>query len=116
MINNRYVLVIDDTSEVIHFTLNLFGKEKGFIFVHCSSDTPTLKSGLQSVPDLIIINADGLRNEVKSICDYIRKNKENNITPIIITTESREEDFKVEMMKCKVEFVIYQEISVLVMF
>ena len=80
MINNKYVLIVDDTSEIINLTLKLFSKDKGFIFVHCSSDIPTLKSGLQSIPDLIIINADNLQNDVSGICEYIRTNKENNIT------------------------------------
>jgi len=111
MINNRYVLIIDDTSEVINFTLELFKKEKGYVFVHCSSDTPTLRSGLQSIPDLIVVNADGLQNDVKSVCEYVRKNKENNITPIIITASTREEDFKVEMMKNKVEYVISKPLN-----
>ena len=111
MINNRYVLVVDDTTEVINFTLELFKKEKGFVFVHCSSDTPTLRSGLQSIPDLIIVNADHLENDVRGVCDYIRKNKENNITPIIITTSSREEDFKVDMMRAKVEYVISKPLN-----
>ena len=75
MINNRYVLIIDDTSEIIDLTSQLFEKDKGFIFVHCSSDTATLKSGLQSVPDLIIVNADNLQNELRGVCEYIRKNK-----------------------------------------
>ena len=111
MINNKYVLVIDDTTEIINLTLQLFNKEKGFIFVHCSSDISTLKSGLQSIPDLIIVNADNLQNDVRGVCEYIRKNKENNITPIIITASTREEEFKIDMMKCKVEYVISKPLN-----
>lgn len=111
MINNKYVLVVDDTSEIINLTLKLFNKEKGFIFVHCSSATSTLKSGLQSIPDLIIINADNIENDVRGVCEYIRKNKENNITPIIITASTREEEFKIDMMKSKVEYVISKPLN-----
>lgn len=111
MINNKYVLVVDDSSEIINLTLRLFNKERGFIFVHCSSDTSTLKSGLQSIPDLIIINADNLQNDVRGVCEYIRKNKENNITPIIITASTRDEEFKIDMMKSKVEYVISKPLN-----
>ena len=111
MINNRYVLIVDDTSETINLTLKLFKKVNGYVFVHCSSDTPTLRTGLQSIPDLIIINADNLKNDVRGICEYIRKNKENNITPIIITASTREEEFKVDMMKAKVEYVISKPLN-----
>lgn len=111
MINNRYVLIVDDTSEIINLTLKLFNKDKGFIFVHCSSDTPTLRSGLQSIPDLIIVNADNLQNDVRSVCEYIRKNKENNITPIVITASTRDEEFKLDMMKSKVEYVISKPLN-----
>ena len=111
MINNKYVLIVDDTSEIINLTLKLFQKDKGFIFVHCSSDTPTLRSGLQSIPDLIIVNADNLQNDVRSVCEYIRKNKENNITPIVITASTRDEEFKLDMMKSKVEYVISKPLN-----
>lgn len=111
MINNRYVLIVDDTTETINLTLKLFKKDNGYVFVHCSSDTPTLRSGLQSIPDLIIVNADNLKNDVRAICDYIRKNKENNITPIIITASTRDEEFKVDMMKSKVEYVISKPLN-----
>ena len=102
MINNRYVLIVDDNNEIINLTLKLFKKENGFVFVHSSSDTPTLRSGLQSIPDLII---------VRSVCEFVRKNKENNITPIIITTSTRDEDFKVDMMRNKVEYVISKPLN-----
>lgn len=111
MINNKYVLIVDDTTEIISLTLKLFNKDKGFIFVHCSSNTPTLKSGLQSIPDLIIINADNIQNDVRGVCEYIRKNKENNITPIVITASTREEEFKIDMMKNKVEYVISKPLN-----
>lgn len=111
MINNRYVLIVDDSTEVINLTLKLFEKDNGFVFVHCSSDTPTLRTGLQSVPDLIVVNADNLKNDVRSVCEFIRKNKDNNITPIIITASTRDEDFKVEMMRNKVEYVISKPLN-----
>lgn len=111
MINNKYVLIVDDTTEIINLTLKLFNKDKGFIFVHCSSNTPTLKSGLQSIPDLIIINADNIQNDVRGVCEYIRKNKENNITPIVITASTRDEEFKIDMMKNKVEYVISKPLN-----
>lgn len=111
MINNKYVLIVDDTSEVSDLTLKLFSKDKGFIFVHCSSSTATLKSGLQSIPDLIVVNADGIENDVKGVCEYIRKNKENNITPIIITASTRDEEFKLDMLKSKVEYVISKPLN-----
>ena len=111
MINNKYVLIVDDTTETIDLTLRLFSKDKGFVFVHCSSDVATLKSGLQSIPDLIIINADNLQTDVRGICEYIRKNKDNNITPIIITASTREEEFKLDMLKCKVEYVISKPLN-----
>ena len=80
MINNKYVLIVDDTTEIINLTSKLFNKNKGFVFVRCESNTPALRAGLQAVPDLIIVNADNLVNDVQSVCEYIRKSKENNIT------------------------------------
>ncbi len=111
MINNKYVLIVDDTTEIINLTSKLFNKNKGFVFVRCESNTPALRAGLQAVPDLIIVNADNLVNDVQSVCEYIRKSKENNITPIIVTATTRDEEFKLDMLKCKVEFVIFKPLN-----
>lgn len=111
MINNRYVLIVDDTTEIIDLTLNLFHKDRGFVFVHCSSETSNLRSGLQSIPDLIIVNADNLKNDVRGVCEYIRKNKDNNITPIIVTASTHEQEYKLDLMKAKVEYVISKPLN-----
>ncbi len=111
MINNRYVLVVDDTTEIINLTNKLFTKDKSFIFERCFSDIPSLRNGLHTVPDLIIVNADNLKNDVRNVCEYIRKNKDNNITPIIVTASTRDEDFKIGIMKSKVEYVIFKPLN-----
>lgn len=111
MINNKYVLIVDDSNEIIDLTMKLFEKEKGFVFVHCSSDEEVLKTGLQSIPDLIVVEADKLKNDVKDVCNFIRTDKDNNITPIIITSARREENFKLDMLKCQVEYVISKPLN-----
>ena len=111
MINNRYVLIVDDTTEIINLTNRLFTKDKGFVFASCLSDIPALRNGLHSIPDLIIVNADNLNNDVRSVCEYIRKNKDNNITPIIVTASTRDEEFKIDILKSKVEYVIFKPLN-----
>lgn len=111
MINSKYVLIVDDSNETMDLTMKLFEKEKGFIFVNCASDNTSLKNGIQTIPDLIIVNADGVENDAKNICKYIRTNKDNNITPIIITSEIRDAEFKLDMLKAEVEYVISKPLN-----
>lgn len=111
MINNKYVLIIDDSEELIDITSQIFKKDVGYVFTNCSSNSSELRNGLQSVPDLIVINADSLQVDVRNTCEYIKKNKANSIAPIIVVTESREENYKLDLMRNKVEYVISKPIN-----
>jgi diguanylate cyclase (GGDEF)-like protein len=65
-----------------------------------------IKEALTTIPDLIIINADGVKNEFFHICENIRKDNDNSITPIIVTSERKDEDFRIKVLKKCVEYYI----------
>lgn len=106
MINTNYIVIIEDDDEVGNLAIELFKDEKGFVFVHSSSDKEDMKKALLTLPDLIIINADNLKNDIFKTCQFIRKSKDSNITPIIVTSSSRDEEFRLEVLKSTVEYYI----------
>ncbi len=106
MINSSYVVIIEDEFEVGKKAVELFKEEKQFVFVHSSSDKEEIKKALLTMPDLIIINGDNLENDLIKTCQFIRKENDSNITPIIVTTSSRDEDFRLNVLKNHVEYYI----------
>lgn len=106
MLNNKYVVIIDDSRDVIDMAEKLFKAEKDFEFIHSTSEKEDVKTALNNMPDLIIINEDGIENNIFNLCDRIRRDKDNSITPIIVTSTNKDEDFRVKVLSCLVEYYI----------
>lgn len=106
MINNNYIVIIDDTSEVIDLVREIFRDEPKYVFVHSSSSRDDIKKALMTMPDLIIVNADNINYDIIKTCQYIRKNNDSNITPVIVTASTKEEEFRLNILKNSVEYYI----------
>ncbi len=106
MINTKYIVLIDDTSELSEITDNLYEKEMDYEFVCAGSNKLKVKKALLTVPDLIIINEDGIEEKTIEVCKFIRKNKDNAITPIIVISSSRDEKHRLDILKHSVEYYI----------
>lgn len=106
MINTRSIVIIDDSEEVYDLATKLFAKESDYEFTLSSSKKESINKALEEIPNLIIINGDDLEKNVLKICEYIRKNPDNAITPMIVTSSSKEEDFREEVLKRVVEYYI----------
>lgn len=106
MINTKSIVMIDDTGEVYEFAKKIFAKEHDYDFTLTSSKKECIDEALESIPNLIVINGDGLKKDVLKVCEAIRKNPDNAITPMIVTASSKEVDFRVEVLKRVVEYYI----------
>ena len=107
MINNKYIILVDDSNELINTIDKLYEKESDFEFISTKSDRPKLREALLTVPDLIIINEDSLEDDSTiNVCKYIRKNKDNAITPIIVVSSNKNEEHRIEVLKSGVEHYI----------
>ena len=106
MINTKSIVIIDDTEEVYNLATKLFEEESDYEFTLSSSKKESINKALEEIPNLIIINGDDLEKNVLKICEYIRKNPDNAITPMIVTSSSKEEDFREEVLKRVVEYYI----------
>lgn len=107
MLNTKYIVLVDDTDELCDIVNNLYKKENDYEFVCTESEKTKLKQALLTVPDLIIVNEDGLEEEATtSVCKFIRKNKDNSITPIIVISSDRDENHRLDVLKKGVEYYI----------
>lgn len=111
MLNNKYIVIIDDKGDVIKKSEELFENEKNFDFIHSTSDKEDVKIALGTMPDLIIINEEDMKNNIFNVCDYIRKDKDNNITPIIVTSKNKDEEFRIKVLKCQIEYYIRKPLN-----
>lgn len=106
MINTKSIVIIDDSEEVYDLATRLFADESDYEFTLSSSKKESINKALEEIPNLIIINGDDLEKNVLKICEYIRKNPDNAITPMIVTSSSKEQDFREEVLKRVVEYYI----------
>ena len=107
MINIKEIVVIDDVGDVYEIVKKVLHKEKEeFDITLSGSDKQEILEALGEIPSLIIINGDGMLNNLLKICEFIRKSPENRITPVIVTSEVREENYRIEVLKRIVEYYI----------
>lgn len=113
MINTKYVVLIDDGEEICGTLYKLFEREKNkYQITKTNSDNKSVKEVMLTVPDLVIIHEDSLeKNDIYGLIDLLRKNPEYSITPIILISEQREKEHKLEMLKKGIEFYIKKPID-----
>lgn len=98
------ISIIDDGRELTEKLKRIFEKEKDYVFKNVNS--ASLEQTTKDIPDLIIINEDGLNNNVAEICNYIRVYTDNSITPIMVISSNIEKEHRLEILKNSVEYYI----------
>ena len=106
MINTKSIVIIDDTKEVYNLVTEIFADEQEYEFVHSTSEKSSITKTLHSIPNLIIINGDDLEKDALKVCEFIRKNPDNAITPVIVTASSKDDEFRIEVLSRVVEYYI----------
>ena len=82
------IYLIDDGNELKNKLTELFKKEKDYKFK--KAKTTDIETVLKNIPALIIINEDGIQENIIKLCDKIRANEDNSITPIIVISSITE--------------------------
>ena len=107
MINIREIVVIDDVGDVYDLVNKVLKKELDEYDVTLSnSSKEAINLALTEIPSLIIINGDNLKKDLIKTCEYIRKNPENRITPLIVASSNKDKDYRVEVLKRVIEYYI----------
>lgn len=103
------IYIIDDNTDLVGVLKKLFEGEKEYRFK--SVKTQDINIALKSIPSLIIINEDGVEKDIIKLCDQIRQDENNSITPIVIAGDSKEKEHRIEILKHNVEYYIVKPID-----
>ena len=98
------IYLIDDGNELKNKLTELFKKEKDYKFK--KAKTTDIETVLKNIPALIIINEDGIQENIIKLCDKIRANEDNSITPIIVISSITEKQHRVQILQACVEHYI----------
>lgn len=98
------IYIIDNSLETIEKVKNVFKGEKEFRFKNVK--TSGLEEALKNIPALIIINEDNIDTDIISLCEQIRNDEDNSITPIIVCSSNTEKKHKIAVLKKAIEYYI----------
>ena len=98
------ILVIEDDAILTNKLKKIFENESEYIFTYINSNH--VAEEMQTIPDLIIIDEDNISVDVIDVCNYIRKNNENAITPIMVISSTINKEHRLNILKTDVEYFI----------
>lgn len=98
------IYIIDDECELKNQLTELFRNEKEYKFK--KAKTIQIENVLKNIPALIIINEDGINEDVIEICNKIRQNEDNSITPIIVISSNKDKEHRIQILQTCVEHYI----------
>ena len=103
------IYIIDNDNGLKSKLVDIFKKEKEYKFK--KAKITDVESVLKNIPALIIINEDGIQEDTVKLCNQIRQNEDNSITPIIVISSRKEKEHRVEILKACVEHYIKSPID-----
>jgi len=98
------IYVIEDNEILTNKLKKIFEDEKEYVFINVNSNN--VAEGMQTIPDLIIIDEDNISANIIEVCNYIRKNNENAITPIMVISSTIDKEHRLDILKTDVEYFI----------
>ena len=104
------IYVIDDKKELITVLNRLFaGTDNKYRFINVKAEE--LELALRNIPALIIIDEDNTNVNIFDICNTIRNNDDNNITPLMVVSTNIAKEHRVEVLKTSVQYYIKKPID-----
>lgn len=103
------IYIIDNTKSVINVLNHIFKDEIDYQFKSVKTDE--LNIALKNIPDMIIIDEDTIDMDIVDLCQNIRANEDNSITPIIVISSDWEKDHRIRILKQSIEYFIIKPID-----
>ena len=107
MIQEIYI-IDDDESSILVFR-ELFKNDSEYKFISVKSDQ--INVALKNIPTIIIINEDAIKMDVIELCEKIRKDEDNSITPIIVVSSNSDKEHRIKILKESVEYYIKKPVN-----
>ena len=90
------IYIIDDEKDLIAEFREIFKAEKETKFIQIK--TEDIEMALKEIPALIVVNEDTISKKSEDICEHIRQNDDNGITPVIVLTSNTERQHRVDVL------------------
>ena len=103
------IYVIDEDYNFIMDLKRIFKNHTEYTFK--PTKTQNLDVIFKNIPELIIINEDNIDMTIEEVCQKIRENEDNSITPIIVISSNEEKTHKLEVLKNSVEYFIEKSLG-----
>lgn len=107
MIHEIYI-IDDDESSLLVFK-ELFKDDVDFKFLSIKSDK--IDVALKNIPSMIIINEDAIEVNIIKLCEKIRNDEDNSITPIIVVSSSSDFEHRIRILEKSVEYYIRKPVN-----
>lgn len=104
------IYIIDDTTKTIDKIKEIF-KEEENEYKFSNITTSEIEIALRNIPSLIIINEDNVTKDIIQLCNMIRANEDNSITPIIVESSNPTKEHIFEVMKTSVEYYVLKPVD-----
>lgn len=103
------IFIIDNGQGIIDDLKELFRFEREFKIKKIK--TEELEEALKNIPALIIINEDDIDMDIIELCNKIRQNEDNSITPIIVISSNNQKEHRIEIMQTAVEYYLLKPVD-----
>ena len=103
------IYIIDNKSEMLFQLEEIFKEEKDYKFINAKAED--IEIVLNNIPSLIIINEKNIDRDVLELCNKIREDEDNSITPIIVCSSSHELSHALDVLKKSVEYYLVEPID-----
>lgn len=103
------IYIIDEDNNLYNVLNELFKHENNYKFKCLNQEN--IEVALKNIPSLIIIHEDSIKSSVIDVCNKIRENDDNKITPIIVISSNTDHKHRVEILKTSVEHFIKKPID-----
>ena len=103
------IYIIDDDESSLPIFRELFKEDDEFKFIGVK--TEQIDIALKNIPFLIIINEDAIDRDVSEICEKIRTDEDNKITPIIVVSSNSDRRHRLNVLSKSVEYYIKKPVN-----
>lgn len=103
------IYIIDDKAELIGKMKEMFKNERDYHFVSVKANE--MEIVLKNIPTLIIVEDDNTEMTAIDICKTIRKNEDNNITPVIVLSSNFDHDYRIKILDMSIQQYILKPID-----
>ncbi len=103
------IYVIDDKGELVKILNNLFNDMPKYRFINVRAEE--LELALKNIPSLIIIDEDNTNVDIVQICNTIRKDDNNSITPVAVVSSIFNKKHRIEVLQTSVQYYIKKPID-----